>query len=155
MIANMERVSTSTLYLIPGIGLPPIDLRTWSNRRGRPSDKPLMRLGDQKENTTNFRKARTMFQASILTATHEFPCFFFETSDEYPIVEILSERNEALLFHRHHFPFASAHRTVATEHMTFFCPLFLSLLFPRHFICMHRTAFQREPSQRILRIFID
>jgi hypothetical protein len=36
-----------------------------------------MRLEDQEENTTNFRKARTIFQASTLTATHEFPCFFF------------------------------------------------------------------------------
>jgi hypothetical protein len=152
----MDRVSTSTLYLIPGIGLPPIDLRTWSNRRGRPSDKPLMRLGDQKENNTNFRKARTMFQASVLTATHEFPCFFRNVRRKNtPLSRFYQKEMRLRFFIVIISLFASAHRTVTTVHMTFFRPLFLSLLFPRHFICMHRTAFQRESSQRILRIFID
>jgi hypothetical protein len=102
----MDRVSTSTLYLIPGIGLPPIDLRTWSNRRGRPSDKPLMRLGDQKENTTNFRKARTMFQASILTATHEFPCFFRNVRRKNtPLSRFYQKETRLCFFHRHNFSF--------------------------------------------------
>jgi len=162
MDANMERrhhIHTAAIFR--GADLRPSTSTSGLHRTGveQPESQRINTLPEkyypcapkteQKEPTYD-RSARTMSKTSTsTTATHDFPCHSRRQTKEYPIIEIPSERNEALSC----FVFSLivtiiSGRTPTAGQMTFFLlsssSLFLAIPFsPHHLIRMHCKAFQR------------